>query len=168
MGASEGFVPPPYPYERLADALAAARAHDGGAVDLSIGTPCDGPPDAVITALANSDAERGYPPSIGTLALREAVAAWTARTLDVDVARDQIAACVGTKEFVATLPQWLRLRSPARDTVLHPAIAYPTYAMGATLAGCRADAVPVDPSGRLDLESIAAADAERALCLWTN
>ena len=38
----------------------------------------------------------------------------------------QVAACVGTKEFVATLPQWLRLRTPDRDTVLYPAVAYPT------------------------------------------
>jgi len=41
---SAGFVPPPYPYERLAGAKAKAEAHEGGAVDLSIGTPCDAPP----------------------------------------------------------------------------------------------------------------------------
>ena len=29
-----------------------------------------------------------------------------------------VAACVGTKEFVATLPQLLKLRTPDRDTVL--------------------------------------------------
>jgi len=60
------FAPPPYPYDRLDDIAAIAAAHDGGAVDLSIGTPCDPPPAEVIAALSSSGAERGYPPSIGT------------------------------------------------------------------------------------------------------
>jgi succinyldiaminopimelate transaminase len=137
-------------------------------VDLSIGTPCDPPADAVRGALASSDAVRGYPPSVGSAALREAAAGWMARRLGVDVGVDAIAACVGTKEFVATLPAWLKLRSPDRDTVLHPAVAYPTYAMGAVLAGCRPVPVPVDDDWRLRLDSITDADAERALCLWVN
>ena len=71
-------------------------------------------------------------------AYREAAAGWMARRLGVEVAPAELAACVGTKELVAGLPQWLRLRRPDRDTVLYPAISYPSYAMGATLAGCRA------------------------------
>src|SRR5215207_4341538 len=168
MATVSGFSPPPYPYDRLAPVQAAAARHEGGVVDLSIGTPCDPPPAAVIEALAGSGAERGYPPSIGSVELRRACAAWFVTYLGVDVPIEQIAACVGTKEFVATVPQWLRLRSPERDTVLHPAIAYPTYAMGAKLAGGRAVAVPNDPLGHLDLASIDPADAERALCLWIN
>ncbi len=76
--------------------------------------------------------------------------------------------CVGTKEFVATLPQWLRLRTPERDTVLYPAVSYPTYAMGAELAGCRAVPVPCDAQWRLDLGAVAETDGRRALCLWVN
>ena len=57
---------------------------------------------------------------------------------------------------------------PSRDTVLYPAVSYPTYAMGATLAGCRAVAVPVDDGFRLDCSAIDPADAARALCLWVN
>jgi succinyldiaminopimelate transaminase len=157
-----GFVPPPYPYERLDEVRAIAAAHDGGAVDLSIGTPCDPPPDAVRAALAAGDTARGYPPSIGTPAFREAAADWLGRRLgaQVDPARE-VAACVGTKEFVASVPQYLKLRDPARDTVLYPAISYPTYEMGATLAGMRA--VPY-----VSLDGIAAADAERALAIWVN
>ena len=56
----------------------------------------------------------------------------------VEVDPDDIAACIGTKEFVASTPQYLRLRTPERDTVLYPAVSYPTYEMGAVLAGCRA------------------------------
>jgi succinyldiaminopimelate transaminase len=156
-----GFLPPPYPYDRLAGLVDAASALPGGAVDCSIGTPCDPPPPAVVEALGASGAERGYPPSIGSAAYREAAAGWMARRHGVEVAPSAVAACVGTKEFVASAPQYLRLRTPDRDTVLHPAIAYPTYAMGATLAGCR-------PVAYDDLAGIDPADAARAVALWVN
>lgn len=163
-----GFSPPPYPYDRLDPMKAKAAAHDGGLVDLSIGTPNDAPPPFVIEALATSGSERGYPASIGTAAFREAASSWMDRRLGVSVSPGDLAACVGTKEFVASLPQYLQLRTPERDTVLYPAISYPTYEMGAILAGCRAVAVPVDAAWRLDLSAISEDDAARALVLWVN
>jgi succinyldiaminopimelate transaminase len=163
-----GFVPPPYPYDRLDGAKAKASALDGGVVDLSVGTPCDPPAASVLEALASSNSERGYPPSIGTAALRQAAVNWMNRRFGVDVPTDQVAACVGTKEFVATLPLWLHLRTPERDTVLYPAVAYPTYEMGAIFAGCRAVPVPVDQHFCLRIDAISADDAARALCLWVN
>jgi succinyldiaminopimelate transaminase len=167
-GGAGGFEPPVYPYERLAEARAAADALPGGVVDLSIGTPYDPPPAAVVEALSTSNAERGYPMSVGSARLREAAAGWMDRRLGVSVDSGDVYACVGTKEFVATAPQWLRLRRPDRDTVLYPAISYPTYEMGATLAGCRAVPVPLDENWRLDLSAISADDAARALVLWVN
>jgi succinyldiaminopimelate transaminase len=163
-----GFVPPPYPYDRLDDLRAAADQHEGGVVDLGVGTPTDPPPQVALDAAASSGSERSYPPSIGTLALREAAAGWMARRLGVDVPVGSIAGCVGTKELVAWLPHLLHLRDPSRDTVLYPAVSYPTYAMGATLAGCRAVPVAVDEAWAVDLSSIDRADAGRALCLWVN
>jgi succinyldiaminopimelate transaminase len=162
-GASaQGFVPPPYPYERVGELAAIADKLDGGAIDLSIGTPCDPPSAAVIAALAAAGPARGYPPSIGTPALRRAAADWISRRLGAAVDADrEVAACVGTKEFVASTPQYLKLRSPGKDTVLYPAISYPTYEMGATLAGLRA--VPYRR-----LTEISDSDAERALCVWVN
>jgi succinyldiaminopimelate transaminase len=163
-----GFVPPPYPYDRL-DAFAAhGRSMDGGLVDLSIGTPCDPPLAAVVAALSSSNAERGYPASIGSDALRRAALDWMQRRFGVDVPTSDVAACIGTKEFVATTPHWLRLRTPDKDTVLYPAVAYPTYEMGATLANCRAVPVPMRADGTMDLGSITADDASRALMLWVN
>ncbi len=165
---AEGFVPPPYPYDRL-DRFAPLGARlDGGLVDLSVGTPCDPPLAAVVTALGSSNSERGYPPSIGTEPLRAAVQAWMRRRFDIDVPLAQIAACIGTKELVATTPQFLKLRTPSRDTVLFPAVAYPTYEMGAILAGCRPVPVPPLPDGGIDLDAIDPADAARALMLWVN
>ncbi len=164
-----GFQPPPYPYDRLRDVVAAAASLPGGAVDLSVGTPCDPPPDIVRAALATAGPEQGYPPSAGTPALRQSFAGWANRRLGVQVDPDtEVAACIGTKEFVAGTPHWLRLRTPERDTVLYPEVSYPTYAMGATLAGCRAVAVPVRPDWSLDLDAVDESDAARAVCLWLN
>jgi succinyldiaminopimelate transaminase len=156
-----GFVPPPYPYDRLDEVKGLADGLEGGLVDLSIGTPCDPPPQIVLDALGGSGAERGYPPSIGTAAFRAAAVGWMERRLGVTVPPTALAACVGTKELVAGLPQWLHLRMPDRDTVLYPEISYPTYEMGAILAGVRAVSY-----GALD--DISEADAARALCLWVN
>ncbi len=161
------FVPPPYPYERLAGITRVAARHDGGAVDLSIGTPVDPPPEAALAALAAASGARGYPPSAGTADLRRAAGEWLARRFALGSAPEGLAVCVGTKEFVASLAGFLHLRSPGRDTVLYPAVSYPTYAMGATLAGLRAVAVPLR-DGRLDLAAIDDGDAERALVLWAN
>jgi len=165
---SQPFVPPPYPYDRL-DALAKLAAkHDGGVIDLSIGTPCDAPTAAVVAALSSSNTERGYPPSIGSEPLRSAAREWMRRRFNIDVPLAQIAACVGSKEFVATTPQYMKLRRPDRDTVLYPAVSYPTYEMGATLAGCRAVPVPMNARGGLNLDAISASDVARALMLWVN
>jgi succinyldiaminopimelate transaminase len=166
--APGGFVPPAYPYDRLDSAKAKAAALPGGVVDLSIGTPCDPPPEAVVQALAASGAERGYPASIGSPAYRRAASEWMRSRLGVEIEPSRVAACVGTKEFVATTPQWLKLRSPGRDTVLYPAISYPTYEMGAVLAGARPVPVPVDEQWRLRLDAVDPADADRALMLWVN
>jgi aspartate/methionine/tyrosine aminotransferase len=167
--APGGFVPPPYPYERLDEITAIAAKHDGGAIDLSIGTPCDPPPADVLAALTAGDTARGYPPSIGTPAFRAAAARWIERRLGAAVdPATEVAACVGTKEFVGTLPQWLKLRRPDRDTILYPAISYPTYEMGAILAGCRPVPVPLTATGQLALDAIDPDDASRALALWVN
>ncbi|MGA0878505.1 MAG: aminotransferase class I/II-fold pyridoxal phosphate-dependent enzyme [Ilumatobacteraceae bacterium] len=166
--SSPGFVAPPYPYERLDAFKPLAAGHTGGLVDLSIGTPCDPPPASVLAALASSNSERGYPASVGSIDLRRAFAQWMERRFAVGIEPAHIAACVGTKEFVGTLPQWMKLRRPDRDTVLYPAVAYPTYEMGAILAGCRAVPVPVNTSGGIDLAAIDPADVERALLLWVN
>ena len=132
MSEREPFQVPPYPYDRLGDLAAAAAALPGGAVDLSIGTPCDPPPDFVVEALARSGAERGYPPSIGTQRLPRG-----GRGLDGAPARRRRSTRLTWPRASAPRSWWPRCRStcasarPDRDTVLHPELAYPTYAMGA-------------------------------------
>ncbi len=165
-----GFEPPPYPYHRLGALAELAGAHAGGPVDCSVGTPCDPPAPFVVAAMAGSGTERGYPESAGSAALRDAARAFLQRRFGALVEPDSLSACVGTKEFVASVPQYLHLRRPERDVVLFPAVSYPTYAMGALLAGCRPVAVPPSgpDGGGLALERIDPADAAAALLLWVN
>src|SRR5579859_4408685 len=137
--AATGFVPPPYPHDRLHGVRDVAAAAPGGLIDCSVGTPVDPFPDIAREALdAAMGSARGYPPTIGTDHYRRAAVGWMARRFGVTVDPSAVVACVGTKELVASLPRWLSLRIPGRDTVLYPGVSYPSYAMGATLAGLRA------------------------------
>ena len=78
-----------------------------------------------------SGTERGYPASAGSPGYRRAAAEWIRRRFGVSVDPEgELAACVGTKEFVASTAQYLRLRTPDRDTVLYPAISYPDLRHG--------------------------------------
>ncbi|GIU85450.1 MAG: aminotransferase [Acidimicrobiales bacterium] len=164
-----GFTPPPYPYDRLDGLRELAESRWGSCLDLSVGSPWDPPPAAVREALARSDGASAYPPSAGSERLRKAAGSWLRRRFGVEVDPTlQIAACVGTKEFVASLPAYLRLRNPERDSVLYPEVSYPTYAMGAMLAGCTPVAVPCREDGTLRLDAVDDAVASRALCLWVN
>ncbi|MEM7092552.1 MAG: aminotransferase class I/II-fold pyridoxal phosphate-dependent enzyme [Actinomycetota bacterium] len=162
------YVPPPYPYDRLNTLKIHGDAFAGGLVDLSIGTPRDPAPPSAVEALSASGAERGYPPSIGLPEARAASAAWMERCFNVSIEPHQVAATIGTKEFVVSAPHYLHLRRPDLDTVLYPSISYPSYEMGATLAGLRAVPVAVDDQWRIDLDSIDPDDAARALALWVN
>jgi succinyldiaminopimelate transaminase len=123
-----------YPWDTLAPYVERAKAHPRGLVDLSIGTPVDPTPTVVRDALAAASDEHGYPTTHGTPALREAVAAWFARRRGVaDLDPDAVLPTVGSKELVGLLPSLLRL-GPG-DVVVHPETAYPTYDVGARLAG---------------------------------
>jgi succinyldiaminopimelate transaminase len=130
-----------YPWDTVAPYAARARAHAGGIVDLSIGSPVDATPDIVRRALAEATDAHAYPQTVGTPALREAIAAWYARRRGVTgLTPAHILPTVGSKELVALLPLLLGL-GPG-DAVVHPRAAYPSYAAGAALVG--ADAVAAD------------------------
>jgi len=137
---------PDFPWDSLAAAAARARAHPGGIVDLSVGTPVDPTPDVVQRALCEAADAPGYPQTGGTPALREAVAAWFARRRGVtDVDPDGVLPTMGSKELVAWLPTLLGLG--AGDVVVHPEVAYPTYDVGARIAS----ATPVAADGTAQL-----------------
>jgi succinyldiaminopimelate transaminase len=130
---------PEFPWDRLAPYGETARAHADGIVDLSIGTPVDPTPEVVQAALrAGSDAP-GYPVTVGTPALRAAITGWVRRRLGATVSEAEVVPSIGSKELVALLAQLLGVHG---KQVLLPALAYPTYDVGARLAGC--EPVPTD------------------------
>jgi succinyldiaminopimelate transaminase len=147
---------PAFPWDALAPAAKLARAHPGGIVDLSVGTPVDPVPDVVRAALRAAEDSPGYPQAAGTAALREAAAGWLARRHGVGVDPAAVLPVIGTKEFIAWLPTVLGCGDG--DVVVHPELAYPTYAVGALLAGARA----VPANGLLSL------GPQRVRLAWLN
>ena len=133
---------PEFPWDQLAPAKARATEHPGGICDLSVGTPVDDTPSFIREALAEASNAHGYPTVIGTAEVRDAILAWGARRGMVDVGHAGVIPTIGSKEAVAWIPALLGVR--ADDTVLVPEVAYPTYDIGARLAG--ATPVAVDPT----------------------
>ncbi|WP_043536028.1 succinyldiaminopimelate transaminase [Actinomyces polynesiensis] len=133
---------PDFPWDLLVPAKELAASHPGGICDLSVGTPVDPTPAFVRAALDEASDAPGYPTVIGTEEVRHAILEWAARRGMVDVGTDGAIPTIGSKEAVAWLPTLLGVRPG--DTVLVPEVAYPTYDVGARLAG--ATPVPVDPT----------------------
>lgn len=128
---------PDYPWDRMVPFAERAAAHPGGIVDLSIGSPVDPTPDVVRRALAAATDAHAYPTTVGTPALREAIVGWFARRRGVrGLTPASVLPTIGSKELVAWLPFMLGLGE--EDVVVHPVAAYPTYAIGAAIAGATA------------------------------
>ena len=170
---------PEFPWDQLAPAKERAAAHPGGICDLSVGTPVDDTPAFIREALADASNAHGYPTVIGTTEVREAIVAWGKRRGMVDVGMNGVIPTIGSKEAVAWIPFLLGVRPG--DTVLVPEVAYPTYDIGARLAGATPVAVdPTDPSSWPDaalvyLNSpgnpdghVMSADELRAVVAWAR
>ncbi len=134
---------PEFPWDTLADAKALAGSHPDGIVDLSVGTPVDPVAPVISDALAAAGSASGYPATAGTPRLREAAVAALGRRFGVTgLAQADVLPVIGSKELIAWLPTLLGL-GPA-DVIVVPELAYPTYDVGARLAGAavlRADSL---------------------------
>jgi succinyldiaminopimelate transaminase len=146
---------PDFPWDRLVPFAERARAHPDGIVDLSVGTPVDATPVVVQEALRAASDAPGYPLTAGTPALRDALTQWAVRRLGAPSSIG-VLPTVGSKELVALLPSLFGI-GPG-DTVAIPQLAYPTYAVGAQLAGAQA----VTYGSLLDL------GPARIRLLWVN
>jgi succinyldiaminopimelate transaminase len=160
---------PDFPWDSLAPTKERASAFSDpalgaageGLVDLSVGTPVDPTPDVVRAALSGASDAHGYPLTWGTADLREAVATWFAARRGVpDVDPAGVLPTVGSKELVAWLPLLMGL-GPG-DVVAFPRVAYPTYDVGARLAG----ATPVAVDALTALGPLTSATSPKLL--WLN
>ena len=148
---------PDFPWDTLAGAKALAQAHPDGIVDLSVGTPIDPTPDIARRALSRAANSPGYPLTSGTARLRAAIAGYLVRRWGADsLDPEAVLPVIGTKELVAWLPTLLGLSQD--DLLVYPTTAYPTYLVGARIAGCRSIACD-------DLEQLG--EEEPAL-VWLN
>jgi succinyldiaminopimelate transaminase len=148
---------PDFPWDRLAPEAERARQHPDGIVDLSVGTPVDPTPGFVGRALADAADSPGYPLTIGRVETRQAALDWMERRLGVTgLGLDAVIPTIGSKELIASLPTHLGL-GPG-DLVVHPELAYPTYEVGAMLAGART----------LAADSLTAIGPEVPRLLWLN
>lgn len=117
----------------------------------------DPTPEVVQRALREAADFPGYPTTQGTARLREAFVGWAQRTLGTrGLDPSGVLPTIGSKELVAWLPTLLGL-GPG-DRVVVPTLAYPTYAVGARLAG--AQVVLAD--------STLALGPQRVALLWLN
>lgn len=124
---------PDFPWDTLAPFAELARSHPDGAVDLSVGTPVDPTPDVVQRALIAAADAPGYPTTAGLPELTDACRGWMVRRVHA-VPDVGVLPTIGSKEMVAWLPSGLGLGS--KDVVVIPKVAYPTYEVGALIAGC--------------------------------
>jgi succinyldiaminopimelate transaminase len=147
---------PDFPWDLLAPYKQQAQQHPDGIVDLSIGTPVDPTPQIVRQALADAADAPGYPTTYGTPALRDAAAGWLRRRLGVSLDPAAILPVIGTKEAVAWLPTLLG--AGPGDTVAIPGLAYPTYDVGARLAG----------ASSLAVDGLVSLGPETPKILWIN
>ena len=148
---------PDFPWDRLVEHRERAAGHPDGLVDLSIGTPVDPTPGVVQDALRAAADSPGYPLTIGIPALRQAAADWLARRHGVTgLGLDGVLPTIGSKELVATLPSQLGVGSG--DLVVWPELAYPTYEVGAALAGARGVAT----------DSLVSLGPQAPALLWLN
>ena len=146
-----------FPWDTIADDIALAEAHPGGACDLSVGTPVDPVPEIARQALAEASNAHGYPTVWGTPELRAAVVAYMETRWGAPAMGDRnVMPIIGAKELVGWLPTLLGV-GPG-DTVVIPEVAYPTYAVGAAMVGARV----------VTASSPEAVAAESPVLVWTN
>ncbi|HSE08070.1 MAG TPA: succinyldiaminopimelate transaminase [Nocardioidaceae bacterium] len=148
---------PDFPWDHLTEYAALARSHPDGVVDLSVGTPVDPTPEVVQQALREAADSPGYPMTIGRRDTRQACIDWLERRHGVTgLGLDSVLPVIGSKELIASMPGHLGLG--AGDLIAYPKLAYPTYEVGARLAGARAVAA----------DSLTSLGPERVSLLWIN
>jgi succinyldiaminopimelate transaminase len=148
---------PDFPWDQITAYGDTARAHPDGIVDLSVGTPVDPTPEVIQQALRDAADSPGYPVTIGLPETRQACIDWLARRFAVTgLGLDGVLPVIGSKELISSLPTHLGV-GPG-DLVVQPLLAYPTYEVGATLAGARV----------LASDSLTAIGPERPRILWLN
>ena len=127
---------PDFPWDTLAPVAELAKAHSEGFIDLSVGSPVDSASRPAQVALSSASDAHGYPATVGTVELREAIVSWYRRRRGVELGQNNVLPTIGSKEFITTLPLVLGLG--AGDVIVYPQVSYPSYAIGAEVVHANA------------------------------
>lgn len=161
---------PPYPFAVINQRVRELTAQGIDIISLDVGSPDMPPPDWVndaLAAAAHRPDKHGYAGYRGTASFRQAVARYYDRRFGVTVDPDrQVLPLMGSKEGIVNLSLAYLDRG---DVALVPDIGYPSYAMGAYLAGAEVCWLPVDPAnGTPDYAAPSAETCTRAKLTWVN
>ncbi|MGJ5091800.1 LL-diaminopimelate aminotransferase [Bradyrhizobium oligotrophicum] len=138
---------PPYVFEQVNRAKAAARNAGADIIDLGMGNPDLPAPPHVLEKLKETLGKPRtdrYSASRGIIGLRRAQAAYYDRRFGVKLNPDtQIVATLGSKEGFANVAQ--AITAPG-DVILCPNPSYPIHAFGFLMAGGVIRSVPSEPT----------------------
>ncbi|CAL8971887.1 Glutamate-pyruvate aminotransferase AlaC [Rhodoplanes serenus] len=141
---------PPYVFEQVNRAKAAARNAGADIIDLGMGNPDLPAPAHVVDKLKETVGKTRtdrYSASKGIAGLRRAQAAYYGRRFGVKLNPDtQVVATLGSKEGFANMAQ--AITAPG-DVVLVPNPSYPIHAFGFLMAGGVIRSVPCEPGPEL-------------------
>jgi acetylornithine aminotransferase len=139
--------------------------------DFGLGDPREPTPEFVKAALRSAVPDVSqYPSAFGSLALRRAAAGYLTRRFGVSVDPDtQVLACAGAKEAIFHLPLAFA-GDPRRRKVVIPDPGYPTYEVGARLAGLEPVLVPLTAKRRflLDPEDVGEEVLRETVVFWVS
>jgi LL-diaminopimelate aminotransferase len=162
---------PPYVFAKHGRRIQELVSQGKDIIRLDIGSPDLSPPDSVIEALGHSvqnPSHHGYAGYYGTPELRRAIATYYENRFGVKVDSErEVTALIGSKEGIANVS--LAFVDPGQ-TVLVPDPGYPTYGLGALLAGGVPIRMPLlaDNGFLPDLEAIPQDVAQSAKIVWLN
>jgi acetylornithine aminotransferase len=159
-----------YPFVRLDEAKAAARARGIELIDFGMGEPNEETEPFIRQALVDALAPRlPYPRALGLPELRASIAAWLRLRFGVEVDGErEIVPTLGSKEAIFSFAQVVV--APGKDVVVVPEPAYPVYERGALFAHGEPYVAPLREERDFlpDLDAIPAELWPRIACFWVN
>jgi LL-diaminopimelate aminotransferase len=161
---------PPYVFSVIGDRLRQMSKAGIDVIRLDIGSPDLPPPSDIVDALeqsARDPKKHGYTGYRGLADFRLATANYYQQRFNVDLNPDtEVLPLIGSKEGIVNLTMAYIDKG---DIALVPNIGYPSYAMGAYLAGGEPYEFELDPvTFAPNLANVPADILKRAKLLWIN
>jgi succinyldiaminopimelate transaminase len=140
--------------------------------DFGVGDPTEPTPPFIRQALIDAlDPVSQYPTVVGQRALRQAIAGWAKRRLDVTLdPQTQVLPASGSKEAIFHLPLAMVPPESQRRRIVYPSPSYPVYDGSARFAQCipHPAALREDNGYRLELSELGTEVLAQTCIAWLN